>query len=114
MGNVILAEDLNVVLNQAEKRGGSLVKDPIKEQVDEIVMEWGLSDIIPTKGKYTWNNKRMGPWHIVARLDRFLVQDSFLLLGLNPTSKILAFGGSYHKPISLEMKKDQNLGPIPF
>ena len=114
MGNVILAEDLNVILNQAEKRGVYLVRDLIREKVDEIVMEWGLSDVIPAKGKYTWNNKRMGPRHIAARLDRFLVQDSFILLGLNPTSKILAFGGSDHKPITLEMKKDQNLGPIPF
>ena len=114
LGNVILAGDLNVILNQAEKRGGSLVREPIREQVDEIVMEWGLSDVIPAKGKYTWNNKRMGSGHIASRLERFLVQYSFLLLGLNPSSKILAFGGSDHKPITLEMKKDQNLGPIPF
>ena len=114
LGNVILAGDLNVILNQVEKRGGSLVRDPIREQVDEIVMDWGLSDVIPAKGKYTWNIKRMGSGHSATRMDRFLVQDSFLLLGLNPSSKILAFGGSDHKPITLEMKKDQNLGPIPF
>ena len=114
LGNVILAGDLNIILNQAEKRGGSVVRDPIREQFDDLIMEWGLSDIIPAKGKYTWNNKRLGPGHIAGSLDRFLDQDSFLLLGVKPSSKILVFGGSYHKLILLKMRKDQNLGPIPF
>ena len=114
MGNVILAGDLNIILNQAEKRGGLVVRDPIREQVDDLILDWGLSDIIPAKWKYTWNNKSLGPGHIAARLDRFFIQDSFLLLGMNSFSKILAFGGSYHKPILLEMKKYQNLGRMPF
>ena len=71
-------------------------------------------DVKPSTGKYTWNNKRIEPGHIAARLDCFLIQDTFLLLGLNLTSKILQFGGSDHKPILLEMVNDKNLGPIPF
>ena len=113
-GNVILARDLNVILSQDEKRGGSLVKDPIRETVDEIILEWDLMDVKASTRKYTWNNKRIGPRHIAARLDRFLVQDTFLLLGLNLSSKILPFGGSDHKPILLEMVNDKNLVPIPF
>ena len=80
-GNVILARDLKITLSQDEKKGGSLVRDPIRELVDEIILAWDLSDVIPSKGKYTWNNKRLGPRHIAARLDQFLVQDTFLLLG---------------------------------
>ena len=114
LGNVIIAGDLNVILNQEEKRGGTVVRDPIREYVDELIMDWGVSDIIPAKEKFTWSNKRLGPGHIAARLDRFLVQGSFLLLGLNASSKILAFGGSDHKPILLELRKYQNLNPIPF
>ena len=71
-------------------------------------------DFKPSTRKYTWNNKRIGLGHIAARLDHFLVQDTFLLLGLNLSSKILPFGGSDHKPILLEMVNDKNLGPIPF
>ena len=82
-GNVILVGDLNFILSQDEKRGGSLVRDPIREIVDETILEWHLMDVKPSIGKYTWNNKRIEPGHIAARLDRFLVQDTFLLLGLN-------------------------------
>ena len=56
----------------------------------------------------------MRPGHIASKLDRFLVQDSFLLLGLNSSSKIFPFGGYDHKAYLLEMRNDQNLGPIPF
>ena len=52
-GNIIIAGDLNVTLSQEEKRGGSLVRDPIRETVDEIILEWDLMDIKPTSGKYT-------------------------------------------------------------
>ena len=43
-----------------------------------------------------------------------MFQDSFLLLGVNPSSKILVFGGSDIKPVMLKMRKEQNLGLIPF
>ena len=112
--NIILARDLNAILNQAKKRGGYMVRDPIRKQVDELILDWEVSEVIPSKGKFTWTNKRMGPWHIAARLDKFMIQESFLLLGFNPSSKILPFGGSYHKPILLEVKKEQNLSLICF
>jgi hypothetical protein len=76
--------------------------------------EWDLEDVKPTKGRYTWSNKRVGPGHIAARLDRFLVQSSFLLLGLNTTSAILPHSVSDHKPILLEILSDKAQGPIPF
>ena len=56
----------------------------------------------------------MGPRRISAILDRFMIQRSFLLLGVNASSKILPFGGLDHKPIILEIKNEQNLGPIPL
>ena len=99
--NIILVGDLNVILNQGEKRGGSLVRDPIREHVDGLILDWELSDVIPSKGKFTWSNKRKRPGHISARLNIFLIQDSFLLLGVNITTKIMPFRGLDHKPISL-------------
>jgi hypothetical protein len=82
LDNIILGGDLNVTMAQEEKRGGSIVRDPAREWVEDLVSTWDLIDIKPAKGLYTWTNKRIGPGNIVSRLDRFLVQSSFILLGL--------------------------------
>ena len=78
------------------------------------MMDWELEDIPLDKGKFTWSNKRIGPGHIAARLDRFLIQSSFLTLGLMATSRILPHYTSDHKPISLSLSHGEKLGPIPF
>ena len=111
--NLVLAGDMNVTLALSEKKGGSPVRDPAREWVEDIMLDWDLEDIKPSKGKFTWTNKRVGPGHIAARLDRFLVH-SFLTLGLFTTSEILQACTSDHKPISLILSPRENLGPIPF
>eukprot|EP00253_Pinus_taeda_P004621 PITA_04621 len=83
--NIIIAGDLNLTLLSSEKRGGSIFRDP-----------------------------RVGLGHIAARLDIFLVQSSFLLLGLEDRSHILHISISDHKLISLELLTPKDLGPIPF
>jgi hypothetical protein len=82
--------------------------------VEDLMQDWDLLDIPPENGKYTWSNKRLGLGHIVARLDRCLVQSSFLLLGLESRLNILPCSVSDHKPILLEMLGHNDLGPIPF
>ena len=39
MGNVIMVGDVNIILKHDEKRGGLVVRDPIREQVDNIIMD---------------------------------------------------------------------------
>ena len=78
------------------------------------MMDWELEDIIPDRGKFTWSNKRIGPGHITAHLDCFLIQSTFLTLGLMETSKILPHYTSDHKPILLSLSSGEKLGPIPF
>jgi hypothetical protein len=85
-----------------------------KPDQEDIMSDWKLEDIKPAKGKYTWTNKRVGPGHIAARLDRFLSQISFMLMGLTLTSSILPHSVSDHKPITLDISLDNNLGLIPF
>jgi exonuclease III len=114
MENIIIGGDLNVTLVVEEKKGGSIVRDPAREWVEDIMLDWDLEDIKPSRENFTWTNKRVGLGHIVARLDRFLVQSSFLLLDLIFSSKILPHSVSDHKPILLELMQDRNLGPIPF
>ena len=112
--NLIIAGDLNVTLSLADKKGGLIVRDPAREWVEDLMLDWDLEDIIPDSGKFTWSNKRIGPSHIAACLDRFLIHSSFLTLGLMANSKILPYYTSDHKPISLSLFLVKKLGPISF
>ena len=112
--NIILAGDLNITLAVDEKKGGTPIRDQAKEWVEDIILGWDLLDIKPSVGKFTWTNKRRGPGHIAARLDRFLIHSDFLSSGMMASSKILPNYTSDHKPILLELSSEPNLGPIPF
>lgn len=112
--NIIIAGDLNITLSSSKKKRGSPIRDPAREWVENLIMDWDLEDIKPARGKYTWTNKRLGLGHIAARLDRFLVQSTFLTLGLAASSKILPNYTSDHKHILLDLSSENNLGPIPF
>ena len=112
--NIIIAGDLNVTLSIEEKKGGSIVRDQAREWVEDIILHWDLMDVKAPSGKFTWSNKRLGPGHIAARLDRFLIHSDFLSSGLLATSKILPNSTSDHRPILLDLLADAPLGPIPF
>eukprot|EP00253_Pinus_taeda_P004771 PITA_04771 len=107
--NIIIAGDLNVTLALDEKKGGYNVRDPAREWVEDIMIGWDLEDIKPSLGKFTWSNKRLASNHIAARLDKFLVQSSFLTCGLMASSKILPNLASDHKPIILELSQDEKI-----
>ena len=112
--NILIAGDLNITLSLGEKHGGCIVSDPAREWVEDIIREWDLIDLKLSHGKFTWSNKRTSPGHIVARLDRFLIQSSYLLLGLDAKMSILSSSTSDHKLIMLSLSSQSNLGPIPF
>jgi len=88
------------------------VRDPFGERLEDLISQWGLTDIKPKNDIFTWSNKRIGPGHIAARLDRFLV--STHLLNSYPETKILCSAVSDHKPICLFFPPAENLGPLPF
>jgi hypothetical protein len=96
------------------KKWGTPVRDPFREIVDDLILDWDLEDINPPKGLFTWSTKIIGSGHIAARLNRFLFQHSLLLLGLTLDSSIIPFNASDHKPILLSISQEHNLGPIPF
>eukprot|EP00253_Pinus_taeda_P034292 PITA_34292 len=76
--------------------------------------DWDMINIKPSSGKYTWSNRRLGLGHIAATLDTFLVQGSFLLLGLESRMHILPCSVSNHRPIKLDLVAHMDQGPIPF
>lgn len=54
--NIILAGDLNIVLNAKEKKGGINSKDPMVGVVEELAQQWDLQDFNPIQGRFTWSN----------------------------------------------------------
>jgi hypothetical protein len=112
--NCIITREFNTTLHQGEKKGGSIVRDQFRESMEDLITDLDLFDVKPSKGKYTWSNKRSGVGHIPTRLDRFLIHNSLLLLPLDISSKIILWGISYHRPISLTLTKALNYDPIPF
>ena len=79
LDNIILAGNVNVTLNQAEKRGGYLVIDPIREQDDELILDWELSDVILTRG---WAHGMY-----LLELINFWYKTPFCCLDLTPLPK---------------------------
>jgi hypothetical protein len=76
--NFIITSDFNITRCLSEKRGGSIVRDQFREKMDDCISDFNLYDVPSLNGSFTWNNKRVGHGHIVARLDRFLINKSFI------------------------------------
>jgi hypothetical protein len=56
------------------------VRDQYREKMDDLISDMDLFNVPPSKHQFTWNNRRIGSNHIVARLDRFLISSSFLAI----------------------------------
>ena len=96
------------------KKKGSIIRDPFGENLEDLMEDLDLLDPMPKNWKYTWNNKRTGPCHIAARLDRFLVSTFLIQKDLLPSSYIIYSATYDHKPISLSLAPLTNISPIPF
>lgn len=57
LSSIIVVGNLNTHLH-SENIGESCVRDPMREKLEDLISNWDLQDIKPTKGKYTWSNKR--------------------------------------------------------
>ena len=48
-----IAGDFNVTISTEERRGGTKVRDPFGERLEDLISLWGLSDIKPKNGTFT-------------------------------------------------------------
>ena len=112
--NIILAGDLNITLAPNEKKGGLRSKDFMHDTVEDFIQSLDLIDIKPKLGCFTWSNHIVGAANVSARLDQFLIHQSFAALGFRSDSKILPFNMSDHKPLLLDLMEEKKLGPTPF
>jgi hypothetical protein len=85
------------------------------ENIKDLINDWDLLDIKTIKDKYTWTNKRSGLGHIVARLNRFFLVHSILLIHDDTfKSKILPLVTFDHKPIYLLFQNTLDHGSLSF
>jgi hypothetical protein len=108
--NLIIVGDFNTTIHHWEKRGGFSVH----EHIEDLIPSLDLYDVKPSKGLFTWSNRRVGPGHIVAILDHFLINNAFLSEPFSPVSNILSCVSLDHNTISPVFINDHDLGPIPF
>jgi hypothetical protein len=111
---LIFAGKINTTLSQNERKGGSRVHDLGREFLEDMIAVHDLIDVKPNRGKFTWKNRRIGPNHIAAMLDRFLIGSSLLDCHISPSSRIFPWSISNHHPISLDLSPSKYIGPIPF
>ena len=64
--NIIIVGDLNLIFDSKEKRGGNKSKDQMLPLVEDLMHQWDLLDIKPSRGLFTWTNNRVGPNHIAT------------------------------------------------
>ena len=56
ISNVMIAGDLNIMLDSKERKGGICGRDPMLNTVEKLITCWDLIDFKPKKGIYTWTN----------------------------------------------------------
>jgi len=112
--NIIVAGDFNLILHANEKRGGCFFPDPFRGRLEAIIQEHEFVDVVPKNCRYTWSNRRIGSSNIMERLDRFLINVSFLSSFSVGYANILPSSASDHYPIMLTLETHYSLGPISF
>eukprot|EP00253_Pinus_taeda_P036435 PITA_36435 len=114
ISNIIVAGNLNLILHANEKRGGFFSPDPSRGHLEAIIRDHELVDVVPKNRKYTWSNRRLGNGNIMERLDRFLINLSFLSSFSTGYTSILSTSASDHYPITLTLETRCPLVLIPF
>ena len=76
--DLIIVGDFNTIGSQDEKRGGTKVRDPFGEKMEDLIVDLDLLDISLRNMKYMWSNKRVEIRHVATSMDRFLVSSTLL------------------------------------
>lgn len=81
-GRIILGGEFNAILHADDKIGGLGRMGQVKQDFANLIINGGLTDIVPSNGKYTWMNRRTGLSNIAERLDRFLISDDWNVMNV--------------------------------
>ncbi|KAF4362005.1 hypothetical protein F8388_020799 [Cannabis sativa] len=110
----VLLGDLNSLLNQSEKFGGSLVSSGESHSLADFLMLSGGVDIGCIGNFFTWSNKRSLPYLIKERLDRVIGAPEWVINFPKAGVKALSIRASDHAPLVLDLLFDQENVHRPF
>lgn len=111
----LLTGDFNAVCSPEEVKapGRIIYKDASMTDFANFLQDAGLIDFPFSGCKYTWSNKRIEDFQ-KRKLDRALVNESWLQNDIPTTVEFLVPGPSDHSPILVTLGQTMQTGPRPF
>lgn len=113
---VISLGDFNAIRLSHEKIGGSSVWNNSKEIFNVKILDAELDDLSYKGCQFTWSNKRGEGDYISSKLDRVLVNESWLEFYPNSFANFLPSGVSDHSPaiVTLSPNLPSSKKPLKF
>lgn len=111
----IFVGDFNIIRNDSERRGGRPRPLGAMEDFNNWIQQGGLIEMASKGSAFSWCNGQHGLARSWARLDRVLLDVSFLSVFPNAICSYLPRSTSDHAPMCIEFKQDLfSYGPTPF
>ncbi|XP_020256684.1 uncharacterized protein LOC109833427 [Asparagus officinalis] len=110
----LLCGDFNTVINSEEKIGGSIVSESDTKDFRDFIDDCHLNQLKTTGCFYTWNNKQDHDSRVWCKLDRALVNDTWLLKYNASQVEFLLPNCSDHSPALVTIFEDCSKGKKPF
>lgn len=110
----ILWGDLNFSIVHEESWGRHSQLDPLSNQLNTLLEQYGLIDVPMNKNMPTWHTRWIGEATLGRRLERYLIQED-LLQSLTIYRQWVGSGGiSDHSPIYLEVALSSRKPRVPY
>jgi exonuclease III len=106
----LLFGDFNLILNNSEKLGGTMLDFNLTKLFNDTINACDLNDLGYVGNKYTWVNNQPDNTHIKERLDRFFASSNWLNSFPRHVNKHLLRFTSDHNPILLEFHEENFTG----
>ncbi|KAF9600831.1 hypothetical protein IFM89_013066 [Coptis chinensis] len=107
-------EDFNIVATSLEMKGGHHPNKRARNEFVDFINKNSLRDTTTLGLRYSWCNRRIGNKRILAKLDRALVNNSWLLENQNWRCKILPRKFSDHSLVIGWCNKNLRPSNVPF
>ncbi|XP_043696682.1 uncharacterized protein LOC122647323 [Telopea speciosissima] len=106
--------DFNVVRHQSEKAGGEPIRQEAVDDFNSCIFYTELVDLKWKGELFTWNNRQGGSARVCCKLDRVLVNLSWMDTLRSSEATFLPPGLSDHSPTVISILDSVTFGPKPF